>query len=219
MSKKSEQTVSLEKKPFKLPSSMSELEANATLMHSNVVRQLGNKRAGTASTKTRSEVRGGGKKPWKQKGTGRARAGSIRSPLWVGGGITFGPKPRDYETKLNKKARNLSIAQSLVAKKEDIVLTGKLPEVSKTNALHKAIKSINPNAKSILFVASKEEANFESVKLSARNIASVKFVDSNYMGTYDVLNAETVIITEAALKELDTRISKNLAKKSKKEVA
>ena len=104
----------------KLPAVFSGIEPNSHLLHLSVLRQLSNQRAGTACTKTRSEVRGGGKKPWKQKGTGRARAGSIRSPLWVGGGITHGPKPRSFRLELTKKARNLAIAQAIVAKADQI---------------------------------------------------------------------------------------------------
>src|SRR3989338_8688057 len=120
MAKSTTQHSSEKSSNFKLPELFSGLKPNKHLLHLSVLRQLNNQRAGTASTKTKAEVRGGGKKPWKQKGTGRARAGSIRSPLWVGGGITFGPKPRSYKSSLPKKARNIAIAQALVAKAKDI---------------------------------------------------------------------------------------------------
>lgn len=141
MAKSGTQNISEPSGDFKLPDLFKNLKSNTHLLHLTVLRQLTNQRAGTASTKTRSEVRGGGKKPWKQKGTGRARVGSIRSPLWVGGGITFGPKPRSFKIQLPKKARNLAIAQAIAVKAGDLILVKSLPTLNnpKTKELQVAL--------------------------------------------------------------------------------
>lgn len=207
----------------KLLNSLKEIEPNKHLLHLSVLRQLSNKRAGTASTKTKSEVRGGGKKPWKQKGTGRARAGSIRSPLWVGGGITFGPKPRSFSFNIPKKASNLALAQALVAKANETTTLKTLPEIkdAKTKNFVSIMKSSGLMNLPLLIVASKKESNFETIKLASRNVQDVTFIDKDNLGVYDLLKAKSVIITEAASSDLTERLKavagKEKEKKEKKE--
>lgn len=202
----------------KLLTSLKEIEPNKHLLHLSVLRQLSNQRAGTACTKTKSEVRGGGKKPWKQKGTGRARAGSIRSPLWVGGGITFGPKPRDFSFAINKKASKLALAQALAAKANEITTLKGLPEIkdAKTKNFVSVMKSSGLMNLPLLIIASKKESNFDTVKLASRNVQDVMFVDKDNVGVYDLLKAKSVVITETASSELQERLESVVAKKKAK---
>lgn len=217
MTKKSSQTIQLEKKDFEFPKEFDSLEPNKSLLHLNVVRQLANARAGTASTKTRTEVRGGGAKPWKQKGTGRARAGSIRSPLWVGGGVIFGPKPRDYSFDMPKTQRNLAIAQALVSKKGDIVVLKKLPEIkdAKTKEFIKILNTLEAGEKKVLFVCSSDEKNFSDLKRSSKNVKKSSVKEWEYLGVYDLLNTDLVVFSEDALKNIEDRLVKHLSKKNK----
>ena len=207
----------------KLSSSLKELEPNVHLLHLSTIRQLNNSRAGTASTKTKSEVRGGGKKPWKQKGTGRARAGSIRSPLWVGGGIIFGPKPRDFSCDIPKKAGKLAIAHALASKAEETVVIKTLPEVkdSKTKNFISAMKSSNLMNLPVLIIAQRDEANFAEVKRASKNVQGVCLTDKNGIGVYEILKAKTIIITEKASAELESKLKTVLTgtKKEKKVVS
>ena len=198
----------------KIPGIFLDLKPNSHLLHLSVLRQLSNKRAGTASTKTRTEVRGGGKKPWKQKGTGRARVGSIRSPLWVGGGITFGPKPRSFEIGLPKKARNLAVAQAIAAKKSELIVLKGFTELKniKTKEFLAWTKTMNLTEKPILIVASSSEKWFKEAIRASRNIPGVKVEDNKVIGAYDLLKAKTVAITEQALKELENKFSPLLNK-------
>ena len=194
----------------KLPEFFLNLKPSKHLLHLSVLRQLSNQRAGTASTKTKAEVRGGGKKPWKQKGTGRARAGSIRSPLWVGGGITFGPKPRSFKFKIPQKARNLAIAQAIVAKSDSLVILKTLPEVkdSKTKNFLSAVNSLSLTNTPVLIIASSHEKHFNETKRASRNIPDISVEDCNFIGVWDILKTKTLVITEAALKEFEKRFSK-----------
>ena len=194
----------------KLPAVFSGIEPNSHLLHLSVLRQLSNQRAGTACTKTRSEVRGGGKKPWKQKGTGRARAGSIRSPLWVGGGITHGPKPRSFRLELTKKARNLAIAQAIVAKADQINTLKSIPEIkdSKTKNFILAMKSMGFENKPALLIASPKEQNFNQAKLASRNIPGVMVESCDFVGVTEIIKANSIAITEVAFKEFEKRFSK-----------
>ena len=194
-----------------------DLEPNVHLLHLSVLRQLSNKRAGTASTKTRAEVRGGGKKPWRQKGTGRARVGSIRSPLWVGGGVIFGPKPRSYEIHITKKARSTAIAQAIAAKKNELVKLSSIPEAKdkKTKNFLKSIESAGLTKKPVLIVASPSEKNFSEAKLASRNLPDVLLEDCNYVGVYEIMKANTLAITEIALDEIQKRFLKALQKNKK----
>ena len=221
MSKKTIQYVDDKGKESKLPEVFLNLEPNVHLLHLSVLRQLNNKRSGTASTKTRSEVRGGGKKPWRQKGTGRARVGSIRSPLWVGGGIAFGPKPRSYEFAIPQKARNLAIAQAITSKIDDLMLLKKLPDLKslKTKDFVASMKSLGLTKTPLLLICESGEPHYIEVKKASNNLPYVMIKDQKYVGTVDILKANTVVITEHALNELGKRFSdcsKNKKKKSSK---
>jgi large subunit ribosomal protein L4 len=173
------------------------------IVHRALIRQLANQRQGTASTKTRAEVRGGGRKPWRQKGTGRARAGSIRSPLWRGGGVSFGPKPRDYSIKMNKKERRLALTTAFLSRAEELVVVAdfavQLPQ-PKTKELLAAMGrwGIEPQAKVLLIVGQKDE----TVYLSARNIATVKLILANNLNVFDILAADRVVVTESAIAKI-----------------
>ena len=201
-----------------LPDLFSNLTPNVHLLHLSVLRQQSNQRAGTASTKTKGEVRGGGKKPWKQKGTGRARAGYIRSPLWVGGGITFGPKPRSFKFKIPQKARNLALAQAIASKSENIVILNKLPEIKdgKTKTFLAQAKSAGIMKTPLLFICKEGEPNCAEVKRTSRNVPEVELKDQKFVGVYDVLKANTIVITESAISELEKRFSKLAKGKAKK---
>ena len=182
----------------KVADSVFGIEPNMALVHQAVVRQLANKRVGTHSTKTRSEVRGGGRKPWKQKGTGRARQGTTRASQWVGGGITFGPKPRDYSKKLPKKMRKLALKSALSIKaKENLMFLIDAIEVKeiKTRTMADFIsKFIEKGEKVMVVLKSYDEAVFKST----RNIDKVNIVASNRVNVYDLLLADKVLIAKEA---------------------
>lgn len=179
-------------------------EENAShIVHRALVRQMANGRQGTASTKTRSEVRGGGRKPWRQKGTGRARAGSIRSPLWRGGGVIFGPKPRDYEIKMNRKERRLALRTALSSRGPDMVVVEEfaenLPRPKTKELLGAMVRwGIEPEAKILLIVSEKDE----TVYLSARNIAKLKLISATQLNVYDLLWADKIVATSSALAKI-----------------
>jgi large subunit ribosomal protein L4 len=185
------------------------VEPNLHVMHLALRRQLNNGRAGTANTKTRSEVAGGGRKPWKQKGTGRARAGSIRSPLFAGGGVIFGPKPRDYSFSVPQKARRLALKSALSARIENTVLVKDFSEISepKTKLMSETLKALKVEGK-ILIIADTKAAENAYLELSARNLPSVKIILPSNLNVKDLLDADNVIITEAAIKEITERLSK-----------
>jgi large subunit ribosomal protein L4 len=179
-------------------------EASAThIVHRALVRQLANARQGTVSTKTRSEVRGGGRKPWRQKGTGRARAGSNRSPLWRGGGVIFGPKPRDYSIKMNRKERRLALRTALQSRVEDLIVVqdfaDKLPR-PKTKELVNALKGwgVQPESKILLVVAERDE----TVYLSARNVANLRLISASNLNVFDLLSADQIVATTSALAKI-----------------
>ena len=209
MAKSSTQHSSEKSSNFKLPEVFSGIKPNKHLLHLSVLRQLNNQRAGTASTKTKAEVRGGGKKPWKQKGTGRARAGSSRSPLWVGGGITFGPKPRSFKFDIPRKARNLAIAQAIISKSDSLVILKSLPEAkdSKTKNFLNAANSLSLTEKPVLIIASSHEKHFNEVKRASKNIPNITVEDCNFVGVWDILKVKTLAITEGALKLFENRFS------------
>ena len=177
------------------------VEVNEHLVHMAVVNQLANKRQGTQSAKTRSEVSGGGKKPWRQKGTGHARQGSTRSPQWTGGGVVFAPKPRDYSFKMNKKEKRAALCSALsskVAESQIIVLDEfKLDEI-KTKKFVEVMNNLK--ASKALVVLEGENKN---VVLSGRNIPTVKVTATNEINTYDVLKYETLVVTKAAVEKLE----------------
>lgn len=173
------------------------------IVHRALVRQMNNARQGTVSAKTRAEVRGGGRKPWRQKGTGRARAGSSRSPLWRGGGVIFGPKPRDYSVKMNRKERRLALRTALQSRIEDIVVVEAFEDKfsrPKTKELLNAIQrwGIDPNAKILLIIADRQEL----VYLSARNLENVKLITAANLNVYDLLAADHLVITSPAVEAI-----------------
>ena len=174
---------------------------NEHLVHMAVVQQLANKRQGTQSAKTRSEVSGGGKKPWRQKGTGHARQGSTRSPQWTGGGVVFAPKPRDYSFKMNKKEKNAAIKSVLTSKVNEskfIVLDELKLEGIKTKEVVTVLKNLNVE-KALIVTADKDE----NVVLSARNIPTVRTALTNTINVYDVMKGGTVILTKDAVKTIE----------------
>ena len=177
------------------------VEVNTHLVHQAVVLQLANKRQGTQSAKTRSEVSGGGRKPWRQKGTGHARQGSTRAPQWTGGGIVFAPKPRDYSFKMNKKEKRIALLSALsskVAESKIVVLDEfKLDEI-KTKKFVEVMNNLKvENALVVL------EGENKNVVLSGRNIPSVKVTATNEINTYDVLKYTTLVVTKAAVEKLE----------------
>ncbi|WP_019508889.1 50S ribosomal protein L4 [Pleurocapsa sp. PCC 7319] len=179
-------------------------EENAEhIVHRALVRQLNNSRQGTASTKTRSEVRGGGRKPWRQKGTGRARAGSIRSPLWRGGGVIFGPKPRDYSTKMNRKERRLALRTAFSSRVEDMIVVenfGAELERPKTKEVIAALERWGVAADEKVLLILKEVS--ENVNLSTRNIAKVKLIKATNLNVADVLHANKIVVSKDALSQI-----------------
>ena len=186
------------------------VEPNLHVMHLALRRQLNNGRAGTASTKTRAEVSGGGRKPWKQKGTGRARAGSLRSPLFAGGGVIFGPKPRDYSFSMPSKARRLALKSALSARIENTVLVKDFSEINepKTKLMAETLKALKVEGK-VLIIADVKAAENAYLELSARNLPNVKIILPSNLNVKDLLEADNVIITEAAIKEITERLSSN----------
>ncbi|MEB3197081.1 MAG: 50S ribosomal protein L4 [Candidatus Sericytochromatia bacterium] len=170
------------------------------LMHLHVIRQLRHKRAGTASTLTRSEVSGGGKKPWKQKGTGNARAGSIRSPLWRHGGVIFGPKPRKFSLNLSVKSRRLALRSALLAKIADTIAVSSFGiEAPSTKSLVAFLGKLQVQGKVLLLVKSADQA----LSLSARNLKDVKLVLASNLSVKDLLAADRVVATEEALRHIE----------------
>ena len=175
------------------------VEVNKYALHQVVVAQLANKRQGTQSAKTRSEVRGGGIKPWRQKGTGRARQGSIRAPQWIKGGVVFAPKPRDYRMSIPKSMRKVAMTSALTSKVADMVVLEDLTfEAPKTK---EAVKMLNAfEAKKTLIITA--EVN-ENVYKSARNIEGVTVMPVNNINVYDLLNCKTLMITKEAVNKID----------------
>ena len=174
---------------------------NEAVLHAMVVNYLANQRQGTQSTLTRTEVRGGGRKPWRQKGTGRARQGSTRSPQWTGGGVVFAPKPRDYSFKLNKKVKRLALKSALTTKVNDgkfvVVDEINLPEM-KTKEMVKVLNNLNVN-KSLVVL---EDANEKAV-VAARNIPTVKTASVSTINVYDILKYDSVVVTKAAVEKIE----------------
>lgn len=178
------------------------IEVNEHVLYEAVKNQLANKRQGTQSAKTRAEVRGGGRKPWKQKGTGRARQGSIRSVQWVGGGVAFAPKPRDYSYTLPKKVRRLAMKSALSAKAQNgeiIVLDALNMEAPKTKEFAQILKNVNSAKKALIVTAE----NNENVIKSARNLEGVQAATVNTINVYDILKYDSFIITTDAVKKVE----------------
>ena len=177
------------------------VEVNEHLMHLAVVGQLANKRQGTQSAKTRSEVSGGGRKPWKQKGTGHARQGSTRAPQWTHGGIVFAPKPRDYSVKMNKKEKALAIKSALTSRvaEEKIYVVDSLSfDEIKTKKMAAVLDSLK--VEKALVVLDKKD---ENVILSARNLPEVRTVMSNSINVYDILKYGSLVITKEAVAQIE----------------
>lgn len=184
------------------------VEPNLHVMHLALRRQLNNARQGSACAKTRAEVAGGGRKPWKQKGTGRARAGSLRSPLFAGGGVIFGPKPRDFSFAMPQKARKLALKSALSARQSQLIVVKDFSTITapKTKLMVDAIKSLNVVGK-ILIVADTSAAENKFLELAARNIPSVKMILPSNLNVKDLLEADFVVITESAVNEITERLS------------
>ena len=178
------------------------VDVNKHLMHMAVVLQLANKRQGTQKAKTRSEVSGGGRKPWRQKGTGHARQGSTRSPQWTGGGVVFAPTPRDYSFKMNKKEKAGAIKSALTTKVNEekffVMDSLKFDEI-KTKKMVSVLDALKVN-KALVVLDGEDNDN---VEISARNIAGVRTVYSNAINVYDILKYDTIIITKSAVAKLE----------------
>ena len=175
---------------------------NEAVMHAAVVNYLANQRQGTHSTLTRTEVRGGGRKPWRQKGTGRARQGSTRAPQWTHGGIVFGPKPRDYSYSLNKKVKRLALKSALSAKaaSESVVVVDKIElEGFKSKAVSEMLGALGAGKKAVIVMPEK----CDKLVKSAANIPGVKTALINTLNTYDILNCDTFIIAQDAVSKLE----------------
>ncbi len=184
-----------------------EVEPNLHLMHLALRRQLNNARQGSACAKTRAEVSGGGRKPWKQKGTGRARAGSLRSPLFAGGGVIFGPKPRDYSFAMPQKMRKAALRSALSAIVEKLVVVKDFSEIkeAKTKEMVQALNALKVSGK-ILIVADTKSAENQYLELSSRNIPSVRLILPSNLNVKDLLEADSVIMTEAAVNDVTERL-------------
>jgi len=185
------------------------IEPNVHVMHLALRRQLSNGRSGSANTKTRSEVRGGGRKPWKQKGTGRARAGSLRSPLFVGGGVSFGPKPRDYSFSMPTKARRLALRSALSARMADMTVVKDFSAIAapKTKEMVTILKALNLEGK-ILIIADYRLAENQHLQLSVRNLPNVRLILPSNINVKDILEADKVLVTEISVQEITERLLK-----------
>ena len=185
------------------------VEPNLHVMHMALRRQLNNSRSGNACAKTRAEVSGGGRKPWKQKGTGRARAGSIRSPLFAGGGVIFGPKPRDYSFDMPQKVRRLALKSALSARLENTILVKDFSEITeaKTKLVVESLKALKAEGK-ILIIANTQAAENGNLELAARNLPNVKIILPLNLNVKDLLEADSLVMTEAAILEITERLSK-----------
>ena len=178
------------------------IEPNENIVHSALVNYLANQRQGTQSTKTRAEVSGGGRKPWRQKGTGRARQGSIRAPQWIKGGIALGPKPRSYSYRVNKKEKQLAIRSLLSAKVLDNELTvvDKLEvEEAKTKVMAKALTDLKVEGKALIILADRND----NVLRSSRNIEGVKTIELNTINVFDLLNCNKLVLPLDTIKKLE----------------
>ena len=178
------------------------IEPNENIVHSAIVNYLANQRQGTQNTKTRAEVSGGGRKPWRQKGTGRARQGSIRAPQWIKGGIALGPRPRSYSYKLNKKEKRLaikSILSSKVAEKELVVLDKLELKEIKTANMVKVLNNVKAEGKTLILLP----ANNANVQKSSRNIEGVKTLTVDTINAYDLVKYNNLVVTEETVKKLE----------------
>lgn len=187
---------------IELAESVFGIEPNTSAMHLCVVNYLANQRQGTQSTKTRSEVSGGGKKPWRQKGTGRARQGSTRAPQWTHGGIAHGPKPREYGFSINKKVKRLAMKSALsskVAAEEMVVLENLALDAIKTKDVVSVLSALETGKKVLLVLPEKNDVIYRS----ARNIAGVKVALVNTLNVYDILNSDTMVVLKDAVAKIE----------------
>lgn len=178
------------------------VEVNTHVMYEAVKNYLANQRQGTQSAKLRGEVRGGGRKPWRQKGTGRARQGSIRAPQWKGGGVVFAPKPRDYSYKIPKKVKRLALKSALTSKVQDqemIVVDRIVLEQPKTKEMVKVLNNLKASKKTLIVLPERDEA----VLRAAANIEGVKTAYVNTINVYDILNCDSFIITKDAVNKVE----------------
>ena len=187
---------------IELADSVFGIEPNENIVHAVLVNYLANQRQGTQSTKTRAEVRGGGKKPWRQKGTGRARQGSIRAPQWIKGGIALGPKPRSYKYTVNKKEKRLAIKSVLSSKviEKELTVVDKLElKEIKTKSMVKALTALKVEGKTLIIVPEKNT----NVVMSARNIEGVKTITANNINVFDLLKYNNLILPVDTVKKLE----------------
>ena len=187
---------------IQLADSIFGIEPNEGIVHSVLVNYLANQRQGTQSTKTRAEVRGGGRKPWRQKGTGRARQGSIRAPQWIKGGIALGPKPRSYRYRVNKKERRLAMKSVLSSKviEKQLTVVDKLEiKEIKTKTMVKALSDLKVEGKTLIILPEKNQ----NVLMSARNIEGVKVITMNTINIFDLLNYTNLILPVDTVKKLE----------------
>ena len=178
------------------------VKINTHVMYEAVKNYLANQRQGTQSAKTRGEVRGGGRKPWRQKGTGRARQGSIRSPQWIGGGVVFAPKPRDYSYKLPKKIKRLALKSALSSKVQDqeiIVVDSLVLDKPKTKDMIQVLSNLKTGKKTLVVMPERDE----NVILASRNIPGVKTAFVNTINVYDILNCDSFLITKDAVNKVE----------------
>ena len=178
------------------------VEVNEHLVHLAVVQKLANKRQGTQKAKTRSEVSGGGRKPWRQKGTGHARQGSTRSPQWTGGGVVFAPAPRDYSFKMNRKEKQAALKSALTDKvlSNSLIVVDELKmDETKTKKLAEVMVNLKATRKALVVMNDKDE----NVVLSARNLPEVKTALTNTINVYDVMNAKTLVLTKDAVAKIE----------------
>ena len=190
-----------------LPAEIFDAPVNEHLIWESVKIHLGNQRQGTAAAKNRAAVSGGGKKPWRQKGTGRARAGSNTSPLWPGGGVAFGPKPRDYTARMNQKARRNALLGALTVRARDgMVLIVEAPALSapKTKPVAELFEKVGLTGKKVLWVF---DRTGETLRKSSRNLDRVETTESATLNTYELMNCECLVFTEGGLKSLTERLS------------
>ncbi|MBE9212547.1 50S ribosomal protein L4 [Plectonema cf. radiosum LEGE 06105] len=178
-------------------------ETASHIVHRALVRQLANARQGNASTKTRAEVRGGGRKPWRQKGTGRARAGSTRSPLWRGGGVIFGPKPKEYNLRMNRKERRLALRTAFASRIDDIIVVEEFNEQLQRPKSKELVQAIarwgsQPDQKTLLILSER----VENIYLSARNVENLKLIAADQLNVFDLLHADKIVVSASALDKI-----------------
>jgi large subunit ribosomal protein L4 len=205
---------------LKLSDEVFAVQPHVGAVHTALVRQLANARSGSANTKTRAEVRGGGAKPWRQKGTGRARAGSKRSPLWAGGGVIFGPKPRDYSFAMPRKMRLVAIKSALSEQRDNIIVVKDFNDLkeAKTKEAVQVLKNLEISNRKLLIVLDYASEPSSRFALAARNLANVKVIHVNNLNVKDLLHAKSVLTTEGAI-EIMTNWLKSSPKADEGKVA